>query len=70
MPNIYDGEGKEFIQRLLKVSGGVTLNAFQDKILGPAMGWYASRCNILSIMFRASNLASIKVPQLPCILVH
>jgi len=70
MPEIFDGEGKELIQRLLKVSGGVTLNTFQDKILGPAMGWYALRCNSLSRVFRAANLPSVKVPQLPRILVH
>ncbi|KAF8419289.1 hypothetical protein EV426DRAFT_577040 [Tirmania nivea] len=39
LPEIYDGEGQEFIQRLLKASGGVTLNTFQDKILSPAVGW-------------------------------
>ena len=39
MPDIVDGNGREIIHRSIKVSGGVSLNTFQDKILGPVMGW-------------------------------
>lgn len=31
--------GEELIYRRFKVSGGINLDAFQDKVLSPVMGW-------------------------------
>jgi hypothetical protein len=40
MPGIKDGLGNHYITRSIKVSGGLKLNLFQDRILQAAMGWY------------------------------
>lgn len=32
--------GKDLIYRRFKVFGGINLEAFQDKVLHPVMGWY------------------------------
>ncbi|KAF8462944.1 hypothetical protein BDZ91DRAFT_796720 [Kalaharituber pfeilii] len=39
LSRIPDPQGNDLIYRCIKVSGGMNLNVFQDKILQPVMGW-------------------------------
>jgi len=39
MPEIPDSNGDDLIYRTIRVSGGTTLCSFQDKLIGPVMGW-------------------------------
>jgi len=44
-----DKKGEYRVWRRFKVSAGIGLSAFQDKVVAPIMGWCVSRTSILSI---------------------